>query len=131
MLPDVITQDTVDSFTNYFADVGRSLTAQFSDTSGHTCPSRPVSGSFGIFEIELPHLLSVVKTLDGSKAAGLDSMTVKFIKVNIDILAVHLLHMFRHWQDCGMYPNELKLVGILYTKMVTVQVPRVTVQYPG
>lgn len=85
------------------------MAAQFPDTSRHTRPSRPVSDSFGMFEIELPHLLSVVKNLDGIKATGLDNITVKLIKNNIDILAVHLLHMFRHWQDCGTYRNELKL----------------------
>lgn len=73
-----------------------SLAAQFPDTSGHTHPYRPVSDSCGMFEIELPHLLSVVKNLDGSKVAGLDTITVKLIKNNIDILAVHLLHMFNH-----------------------------------
>lgn len=61
VLPDDITQDMVDRFNKYFADVGHALAAQFPDTTDHTRPIRPVSDSFAMFEIEMSHIVSIVK----------------------------------------------------------------------
>lgn len=113
VLPDLIEQNTADTFNDYFTNIGPLLAAQLPYVPDSQQSLSPITNSFVMREIEINEIISGVENLRIGKAAGLDTIPIKLLKDNIDILCIHLLHLFNHTLESGIYPNELKIAKVV------------------
>lgn len=111
--PDLVDQNTVNSFNDYFTNVGPELAKQIHPINNSKPPLQPISNSYVINDIELHEIIAVVKMLHARKAPGIDRFSVKLFKDNIHILAPHLRHIFNHSLETGIYPHQLKTAKLV------------------
>lgn len=112
-LPETVDEDTVESFNTYFTSIGPTVAAQVhADAPTAKMPER-VNNSFALPDIDIEEVITAVGSLSAGKAAGPDAIPVRLIKNNIDILAIHLLHIFNHSLANGIYPDELKVARVV------------------
>lgn len=63
-------------------------------------------------DIELHEITSVISSAGLSKAAGLDNISMRLIRDNVDVLSPIMCHLFNHClQDC-VYPTSLKMAKV-------------------
>lgn len=67
--------------------------------------------SFVIEDIELSKIIRVVCSLQLSKSLGLDTVSVKIMNHNIDILLIHILHLFNYSIERSIFPENLKVAN--------------------
>lgn len=58
-------------------------------------------------------MISTIGSLRASKAAGRNAFPAKLVKYNIDILDIHLPHVFSHSVESAIYPYKLKIAKVV------------------
>lgn len=90
------------------------MAAQLPYSSRKHIPA-PISliNSFILSEIELHDIVSTVLSTPNNKATGLDGITVRLLKDNIDILGPVLCRLFNHSITHAQYPAPLKIAKVI------------------
>lgn len=112
ILPDNLTESTVEKFNTYFTNIGPSLAEMLPDHTLPTYSVTPIVNSFVMHDIDMEEILITVNNLSTAKAAGPDGITVRLVKENIDILGPVLLRLFNHSLHTGNYPSTLKTAKV-------------------
>jgi len=76
------------------------------------------------------HLLSIINSLDATKATGLDGVSPKTIKLTAAVIAPSLLVIINICIETGSFPQLLKMQNSFqYTKVAQIMIRPTTVRY--
>ncbi|MCU7800963.1 MAG: reverse transcriptase family protein [gamma proteobacterium symbiont of Lucinoma myriamae] len=116
-------QDVVNKLNAYFANISETLKSsqnvephtdyEFNRLKNYIDILIPNDVIFRIPDMKLPDLISIIKTIDVTKATGLDGLSPKILKLSAEVVGPILLKLINISFQSGQFPDILKLAKLL------------------
>lgn len=99
-----------EAFNAYFSNVGSNLAAEIPNTSASKPEDylNPTIKTFSLQNPSIDQVKKLLKTIDVKKAAGLDKIPNKLLKIASDVVAPSLTEIFIQSIATGIFPSDWK-----------------------
>ena len=101
--------DNADQINNFFANIRDRVVIEEVGSANSLIPSHVY---FKIPLIKLPDLITCMKTLDPTKATGLDGISPKILTSAADVVGPYLLQIINISISNGQFPDILKMTNL-------------------
>ena len=106
--------DISNAFNTFFSTVGEHLSSQFDKNDNYKdYLLNNVDNSMFIAPIDRIELLSIIKSLDNKKSAGIDSIPPRILIQFCNYFISPLLHIFNLSFEQGVFPSKFKISKVI------------------
>ena len=109
-------EEIVNTFNNYFVNVGNNLSKSLPVNNNLSCPTELIDNnknSLFLQPITHAELYNLIHKLDINKATPSNCSSIKFIKISCNVIIPVLSYIFNRCLSEGTFPHSLKIAEVI------------------